>query len=572
MRDEKPPITRRAFAGGLAAAGLAALLSGCTRAVDASTQQTQAKPADDPHRGGTLRCRITAPATIDPALAEDEAARQVAACLFTPLTRYDHRDYALKCLAAESYRANTEHTEYTFYLLHGATFHNNEPVTADCFKHAWERVLRRCAGMETPPAGARYLADIAGAAEFASGDADEVTGLKVVDDYTLTVTLTAARPDFPYAVSWVALAPVPLGTPLDGDAAFAASPVGNGPFQMASAWDGGSTIELARFDAYACDDPALLDRVQFAIEPDPEAAWQRLIAGDLDFTEIPVARIPEALAAYGESSDGGTVNPGGQILLGTEERVEYLVFNTADEVAGNAVLRDALISAFDETTNCQSVLGNLAVPATDIIPAGVSGSDDKDWGGYKYDPALALGKLVDAGLVSDPAQPLDEGADYLSPVLPVTYLAGDPVRDQHLAALQTQAAAVGVSIELEPVEADEYRRRLLAGDFVVALASWTAHVPLADDILYPLFHSQSPYNYGRYANPDVDKSLATARTLLSDSTRRSAYKEIDKTVGSTRPVIPLVYPRHRHVGANDVNKLYLSPEGLLDLSKTWLTK
>ncbi|MCB5513499.1 ABC transporter substrate-binding protein, partial [Erysipelatoclostridium ramosum] len=60
------------------------------------------------------------------------------------------------------------------------------------------------------------------------GNDAQLSGLKVVDDHTLQVTLNAPDSSFPYKVGDVAFLPIPESAYADANA-FGDHPIGNGP-------------------------------------------------------------------------------------------------------------------------------------------------------------------------------------------------------------------------------------------------------------------------------------------------------------------------------------------------------
>src|SRR5688572_24207692 len=94
---------------------------------------------------------------------------------------------------AESWDISGDGTVYTFHLRENAVFHDGKPVTANDVKFSWERAV-------SPEVNSlvamTYLNDIVGAQAVADGEAEEISGLRVVDDHTLEVTIDGPKPYF----------------------------------------------------------------------------------------------------------------------------------------------------------------------------------------------------------------------------------------------------------------------------------------------------------------------------------------------------------------------------------------
>ena len=107
---------------------------------------------------------------------------------------------------------STDGLMYTIKLKHGAMFAgpNFTPreVTADDAAYGMLRAL----DPKTKPApswGGFFLYPIKGAQDFASGKTSSVDGIKVVDRYTLQITLTQKDSTFVYALTSDTNWPVP---------------------------------------------------------------------------------------------------------------------------------------------------------------------------------------------------------------------------------------------------------------------------------------------------------------------------------------------------------------------------
>jgi ABC-type transport system substrate-binding protein len=277
-------LTRRDFIIGASTAGVAlgsaSLLSGCsilfpgrrrgTGGTGANTDGLGGTDGDarDNRRGGALYVASRWPYSIDPFYLQEMSGIQIAACLFDPLVRYDYQAGRLVGAAAESWMVTGEGTVFTFKLVEGARFHNNTEVTAADFKYCWERIFKPgYSGMVSP--NAAYIAMIQGAEELIAGEADEVSGIKVVDKLTLEVTLTFPFHEFLQILAYPAFAPLPSTKVTDELYFVDEEPIGNGLFKMeeTGGWQP-DALRLARFDGYK-GKLALLGKVEFRFfEPD----------------------------------------------------------------------------------------------------------------------------------------------------------------------------------------------------------------------------------------------------------------------------------------------------------------
>jgi peptide/nickel transport system substrate-binding protein/oligopeptide transport system substrate-binding protein len=504
-------------------------------------------------KGGTFNFYISEPAFIDPVNLQESEGTQVGQAVFDSLVEFDPITSEVLPAAAESWEPNEDATVWTFKLVEGAKFHDGSDVTAEDFKFAWERICNP----ENESEISYHLAVVQGYDEMQEGTATELSGVKVVDDYTLEVTLNYGFADFEYVVGHPALAPVPSDASFEG---FGDMPIGNGPFKMAEPWAHDQYIKIVKFDDYYGDEPNI-DGVDFKILADQDTAFLEFEAGNLDFVPIPVGQIQAAVDTYGESPDGYTLNPGEQVSLGAEQAIYYLLINNTDPALQDPKVRAALSLAIDRQDICDKVFEGTREPATGIVPPGIVGQSANAFPYSKYDVEAAKQMLADAGF------PNGEGF----PTISLEYNTGSGHEDI-LQLVQEDLKAIGVDGELVGSEWAQYLDKLGAKDYQVGRLGWIADYPIMDNFLYPLFKSGSADNYSFYSNPDVDAMLDEARTTVDDDARVALYQEAESIIGEDAVVIPMFYYRHTRVASDRVNDGVYSANGLFTFDTVWLSE
>jgi len=530
-------------------------ITGCAAEEEPTDDGTE-EPVSDVTKGGTFNFYISEPAFIDPYNLQESEGTQVGQAVFDSLVAFDPITSELKPAAAESWESNEDATVWTFHLVEGAKFHDGSDVTADDFKYAWERICTPSVASEI----SYHLGAVKGYDAMQDETATELEGVKVIDDYTLEVTLNYGFADFEFVVGHPALAPVPKEAVESDPAAFSEMPIGNGPFKMAEPWAHDQYIKIVKFDDYYGDEPNI-DGVDFKILADQDTAFLEFEAGNLDFTQIPTGRIQETIDKYGESPDGYTVNPGEQVSLGAEQAIYYLLVNTTDPALKDPNVRAALSMAIDRQDICDKVFEGTRTPATGIVPPGIVGYEANAFPYAKYDVEAAKAKLAEAGF------PNGEGF----PEISLEYNSGSGHEDI-LQLVQEDLKAIGVNGKLVGSEWAQYLDKLGAADYQVGRLGWIADYPIMDNFLYPLFKTGSSDNYSFYSNPDVDAKLDEARTTVDDDARVALYQEIESIVGNDAVSIPMFYYRHTRVASDRVNDGVYSANGLFTFESCWLSE
>lgn len=511
--------------------------------------------------GGTFNFYISEPAFIDPVNLQESEGTQVGQAVFDSLVAFDPITSEVVPAAAATWESNDDASVWTFHLVEGATFQDGTPVKAADFKYAWERICNP----ENLSEVSYHLAAVQGYDEMQAGTATELSGVKVVDDYTLEVTLVQSFGDFIFVVGHPALAPVPQALVENGvtytdasgaekTAEFSEMPVGNGPFMLTEPWAHDQYVECVAYEDYYGEDKPNIDGIHYAIIADEDTAYNEFAAGNLDFVSIPSGQIEAAVTQYGESADGYTANPGTQVLLGAEQSIYYIVVNNTDNVMSNKKVREAVSLAIDRQEICDKVFEGTRVPATGVTPPGIVGYEENTFPAATYDVEAAKAALAEAGYANG------EGLGTIT----YSYNTENPGHAAIAELVQADLAEIGVTVELSGSEWATYLDILGAGNYQIGRLGWQADYPIMDNFLYPLFKTGSADNYSKYSNSEVDSLLDEARKTADTDERVAMYQQVEQIVGEETVVIPLLYYRHTRVASDRVENGVFSPNGLFD--------
>jgi ABC-type oligopeptide transport system substrate-binding subunit len=100
--------------------------------------------------------------------------------------------------------------------------------------------------------------------------------------------------------------------------------------------------------------------------------------------------------------------------------------------------------------------------------------------------------------------------------------------------------ALGLQVNTQIISnLEDYYARLHRKEFQVYVSGWNADYIDPQNFLEIFFQSQSPQNSFAYNNPEVDAALAKAGAEQDAATRIKMYQDIEKTVLSDFPVVPL---------------------------------
>jgi oligopeptide transport system substrate-binding protein len=509
---------------------------------------------EDAVEGGTLVYEIATPSFIEPTQTFESSGVDIVSAVFDSLTQFDPKTNELLPDVATSWEPNEDNSVWTFHLKKGTTFHNGREVVAGDFKYAWERM----ADPANTSGIAYHLAPIKGFDEMQGGTATELSGVKVIDDYTLEVTLNYPYGDFPYVVGHPCLAPLPKEEVDKDPAAFALMPVGNGPFKMAEPWVADQYVKVVKYADYKGTQPHI-DGIEFKIFAEVETAYMEFQAGNVDFLRIPSGQLSAAQAQYGISDDGFTTNPGKQVITGSELAIYYMDLNCEKPPFDNVLVRQAVSLAINRQAICDAVYEGSRVPADAFIPPAIPGYVAGAWPYSKYDVEAAKAKLTEAGY------PNGEGLAKIT----LQYNTGGS-HQQVMEFIQADLAAIGITAELEAVEPDTHWAKLKEGDYTFGRAGWIADYPIADNFCYPEFYSTSGDNYAQYTNLEVDAAMDAARKIADVDKRVEAWSAVSAIIGEDCPVVPICPYAHLNIGSARLHNFVYGACGISDFVSCWL--
>ena len=167
----------------------------------------------------------TNPTTLDPALIVDVTGGSISAKLFNGLVKMD-RDLSIAPDIASKYEISKNGLIYRFELKNGVRFSNGIEVKAGDFKYSFERILNP----STRSPNTWVFDRIKGAKEFMNGKAKEVSGIKVINNYALEITLDKPFSPFLNLLTMTAAYVVPEDEVKKWGVDFSSHPSGTGPF------------------------------------------------------------------------------------------------------------------------------------------------------------------------------------------------------------------------------------------------------------------------------------------------------------------------------------------------------
>ena len=498
------------------------------------------------------------PITLDPQEAGDELSGLVVQQLYEGLFNM-RGDGTTVPAAATGSQVSDDGKTYTITLRAGMTWSDGVAVTAQQYVDGVCRLLE-------PAIGNNYyylltdIAQVVGAADFASGEvADcQTVGVKAVDDLTLVITLRQPASFLPKLLAFRVFLPARLDVINAGAGIDALSPLAtpsatatqsairnpqsaipsNGPYLLAEQAPA-DHITLTRNPTYWNAAQVAIDRVEFRVVPSPVEQLAQYEAGDLAVADFPAEETARIQADAG-------LNRELQVLV--RPGASYLAFNTQITPTMDVNFRRAVASAIDRRALIEDVLQQpWRQAAQAIVPPGIPGYQGEDPAvGYPYDPAAAQAYLAQAGYAAqNPPPPVElwfnrEGNNELlfEAVGGMLEQIGIPVRlvssswDVYLAALDGCNKPNRQDATQTPAECS----------YGIYRMGWVMDYADPAGILDVVFNPKSAFQYTGWQSEEYQRLLSEALAEQDETRRAELYRSAELLLLNDAAVaVPLQY-------------------------------
>lgn len=407
---------------------------------------------------------------------------------------------------AESWEISDDGLVYTFYLRKGVKFHNGEELKADDVLFTINRMM----DPQTKAKNTDFYDAIKGAKAFLNGEADSVEGVKVIDDYTVEITLEAAYSPF---IALLAAPPCAIfnrKATTEAGSDFGLIPektIGTGPFKLVS-WTVNDQMTVEAFDDYYRGRPEV-DRMIGKIIPDPATARMLFENGEIDVfdCDFAISQIPFFLESEKWSK---------QVVYGPRVGTYYYCINQSIEPFDDIRIRKAFQHAIDRDLLLNKLYGGRGTIANAILPRGLYGFNPNSQA-IEYNPEKAKELMAEAGYPN--------GFE-----MEIAMITGSSsVKTNEV--VQAMLMQVGIKATLKQMDSAAFYGTRSEGTLPMYTSNWSADFNDPDNFIYTFF---SRKNTGarsfNYDNPKVQDDIIRAREMVDPEERIALYHEIERKI------------------------------------------
>lgn len=464
---------------------------------------------------------------LDPAITYDMNTFATHHLLYDTLLAYDEDLRLYPSLAAAMPEVSDDGLTFTFTLRDtpfvGKGGEPIRPVTAKDVVFSLNRVLRPDLKPNPSPVGPAFFSVIKGAQDVLDGKAEVASGLEVVDDHTVRITLD--HPDRTFlntlAMQFGMILPEEIAG-LDG-ANLLANPVGSGPYWLES-YLPGQKLTFRRNPHYWREGYPKSDAAEIRLLVSDADQVLQVEAGELDLTGDPLS----AGDFTAVSSDPTYAD---RLSLTPINSTSYLTLDNGPESPFHDVrVRQAVAHAIDRDARV-ALQNGRAVAATCIFPPELPGYDP-ECPGYTHDLDAARALMAEAGMADGFTTTLYTDTTQLSATVAQAAVA--------------DLAQIGITVDVVPQEfATLMTTATTPHAAPMMMVGWFQDYPDPSDFIDPILSCATTvagaFNVSQFCDPSIDERAAALRREIDLDAAIPGYQAIQRDLMEQVPLVPLDY-------------------------------
>jgi peptide/nickel transport system substrate-binding protein len=535
--------------------------------------------------GGVLRLNeVEDFRNLYPLNITETTSHRIANQVYEGLVKLSQTDLSVIPSLAEKWEVSEDAKVWTFFLRKGVKFHDDpcfadgkgREVKASDFQYCFTKLCE--ASPDNQSFQITFNDKVEGANEYYQSTVDKkplaggVSGIKVVDDYTLQITLKYPFAGFLNILSHPGCWVFPKEALDKYGVDMRVKCVGTGPFQVKSIKEGDAVILERNKNYWNIDEHGnqlpYLDAVKFSFIKEKKTELLEFKRGNLDMIfRLPIEMIPEILGELDHAKEGN-VNFDMQVVPAMS--VYYYGFQHQNEVFSKKAVRQAFNYAIDrEKIVTYTLQGEGIAGLYGIVPPSFKEYDYKAIKGYTYDPAKAKQLMADAGYPG--------GKGFPKITLQINSGGGD--RNIHTAEVIQKMLKenLGIDVDINVMPLAEHLEAVETGKSLFWRSGWVADYPDPEVFLTTLYGAHVPaqlnersyLNPMRYKSAKFDSIYVAALREIDTKKRFELYREADQVAMDDAAIMPIFYDENYRLIQLNVKNFDANPMEYRDLTKVY---
>ncbi|AJE48880.1 peptide ABC transporter substrate-binding protein [Celeribacter indicus] len=484
--------------------------------------------------------------SMDPQINTDVEGSDILRNLFEGLYNEDSDGNLVPGVALD-HTLSEDGLTYTFNLRPEAVWSDGEPVTAQDFVYAWQRLV----DPETASEYAWYmeLMQVKNASAVTAGEVEpSELGVTALDDHTLEVTIATPLPYFPQMLVHGSTFPVRQDVIEEHGQNWTrpGNLIGNGAYTLTEHILG-ERVEMDKSDTYWDAGNTVMTHLTALTINDVNQALTRYLAGELDRVDIPAGQYPRLKEQYSDEA----------VSLPYSCSYIYMM-NLSDkgpEALKDVRVRKALSYAMNRDVVVNNILQGGQHPAYNWTHWATAGFEmpEIDYAGWTQEERNEKARELLAEAGYGPDNPLS---------LTLNYNTSEDHKKIAIAAQQF-FRPFGINLTLNNMEWKVHTDRMQNQDFDLARYAWCGDYNEASTYL-DLLTSYSGHNSGEFFNDEYDALMAESKTAEDP---QPLYTQAEQILAAEMPIIPIYHYAQVDMISSDIRGLPLD-----NVMQTWYGK
>ena len=502
--------------------------------------------------GGEFKFMSTEKITsLLPTSCADQYSSRIIAQIYEPLLRLDPESMKVVPAVAESFTVSDDAKVYTFKIRKGIKFH-----TDDCLGEGHELDAHdvkfaldlACSGLEENHIGYLLINKIKGGADFnkkssKSLPANGVSGVKVIDDYTIKITLESSFSGFENIMTHSSLGIFPreawdkYKNEIDKHA------VGTGPFALESMSD--EKIVLKRNNDYWRKDEfgnqlPFLGKVIMTYTKDKRSELMAFRKAEIDLVlEIPAEEIEHILGSLIEAQEGKNIKH--KVESESSMSMTYIAMAIESEEFSDVRVRKAFNIAINRDIIIDNWLEGEGWPANNGFVPSMKNYPTEKVTGHSFNPEKAQALMREAGY--------PDGKNFPALDFYVNTVEGSTDYKMAKAIAAQIKKNLNVQLNIKLCTIDERAEAVASGKAKIWRAGWIADYPDPENFLAMFYGGNitdqtSMMNAFRFQSDAYDAIFEKALLESDPEKRNDLLVKCDQMVIDEAALMPIMTGDH----------------------------
>ncbi|MBC2458512.1 peptide-binding protein [Clostridium beijerinckii] len=462
---------------------------------------------------------------FSPLLSNTTYDNNVNSLVYSPLILLDENN-DFKSGLADKYEFSGDNLTVTFNLRKDVKWHDGEDFTAD-------DVAFTFTSMADPKyTGSRFneISKIVGAQDYHDGKADSISGIKVIDKYTISFTYSKVYAPALSNFSQRGIIPKHIWSKVnvadwDKQSDLLNKPVGTGPYKLID-FKPDQYVELAKNDSYFGGAPKI-DKFIFKVA-NTETELSELAKGDLDIVE---------LSSTKEEDLKMLKDAGIKIEEKPSANYQFMTMNGNRDFFKDKRVRQAITYAINRKGIVDSLLGEHGQVINAPISLAGWAYPKSGLNTYDYNADKAKELLKEAGWIENNGVLEKDGKKFEVDLMVPT---GNKVREQSAPIIQQNLKDVGIIVNISTMDvASAMAKTKGQGDYDMGLLGFTLEVDPGDADRYwsSSIANNSQFNFSNFINAKSDEFIEKAATTIDRNERKEVYAKWGQLLNDEAPYV-----------------------------------